>query len=265
MSFSDVGKSFALPMERDELKQHITSRGLFSGCKGVTFHHTWEPDLAARPQGLTTQHVQNIADYYRKTLGWSAGPHFFVDDFRVSCMTPLNERGVHAKSFNATHIGIEVLGNYDQDYPTSGRGLKAWQNAKTLGRLLLEKRFDGGAWNFHRDDPKTDKSCPGKRVTKIFLTDLKCPDDDEETAPAAIVAKPIASARLLKLELGGATVWWDTQQKEVMVPAAEFLRAEGHEVSWDSDTWKSVQGAYYDAATETTYAPLNELVALTLR
>ena len=74
-------------------------------------HHTAAPSLAQRPRGLTIQHIRNIQNYYQSQLGWSSGPHLFIDDDQIFGMSSLERRGIHAVSFNRTHIGIEVLGN----------------------------------------------------------------------------------------------------------------------------------------------------------
>lgn len=139
--------------------------------KGVVLHHTWLPDLAMRPQGFQAQHIENIVDFY-KQKGWNRGPHGFVDEDQIWGMTPFEEKGIHAVSFNQTHIGIEVLGNYDRDLPNEGRGLLCWQIALKCVDLLFERlAIPPTSSNilFHRDDPKTNKTCPGTLVKKEWI------------------------------------------------------------------------------------------------
>ena len=65
--------------------------------------------------------VLNLKSYYEKTLGWTRGPHLFIDDRFIWLFTPMSLVGVHAKwgnSFNRAgtlhySIGIEVVGNYE--------------------------------------------------------------------------------------------------------------------------------------------------------
>lgn len=141
-------------------------RGLdLSWAKGITMHHTAAPSLAQRPAGLKIQHIRNMESFYR-SLGWSRGPHLFVDEDQIFGMSSLEERGIHAVSFNRTHIGIEVLGDYDTESPTEGRGKKCWEMAWNAVAALLrcmpgvtEENVNG-----HRDDPKTTKTCPGRLV-----------------------------------------------------------------------------------------------------
>lgn len=85
----------------------------------------------------------------------------------------LDRRGVHARSFNSDGWGIEMLGDYDVEDPTTGRGLKVLKNAASaISTLLGVNGGDTGDIKFHRDDPKTDKSCPGKRVSKAMVATL---------------------------------------------------------------------------------------------
>lgn len=141
--------------------------------KGITLHHTAAPSLAQRPRGLTGQHLENLRGYYRDELGWNAGPHFFLDEDQVFGLSPWTSPGTHAKSFNATHLGIEVLGDYDTEDPTTGRGLACWTTTGATVRVLLDwLGFKDGAVNFHRDDSKTTKTCPGRLVKRSFVLEL---------------------------------------------------------------------------------------------
>lgn len=187
---------------REALRGHLATLDL-SWVRGITMHHTGYPDLAMRPQGLTEQHIRNLQDYYRNELRWSAGPHLFVDDQHGAWgLSPLDARGVHAVSFNATHIGIEVLGNYDRDDPSNGRGLYCWRNAAwVVAAILTATGLGVGAINGHRDDPKTSKSCPGSKVgipwfQAIVSGLLSTPaPKNEATQPADFVTPTMASVK----------------------------------------------------------------------
>jgi len=173
MSFKNVGKVWTASTFEDYLK------GLKkpTWCNKITLHHTAAPSLAQRPKGFTIQHIVNIRDFY-KTLGrsgWSSGPHLFIDDDQIFGMTPLNEKGIHAVSFNSTSIGIEVLGDYDTEDPLSGRGLECWKTACDAVRILckwLNITPSESTIKFHRDDPRTSKTCPGTKVSKEWVLDM---------------------------------------------------------------------------------------------
>ena len=132
----------------------------------IVLHHCAAPSLKQRPVGFVAQHMRNLQDYYERK-GWSAGPHLFIDEDEIWTFSPLTARGVHAVSFNETGIGIEMLGDYDHEDPWSGRGLQVLTTACRAIKLLMAKyHIPESGIRFHRDDPKTDKSDPGTKITK---------------------------------------------------------------------------------------------------
>lgn len=140
--------------------------------KYIVIHHCAEPSLAQRPIGLVYQHLVNIKDYY-KSKGWSSGPHLFVDDDQIFTFSPLTSKGIHAVSFNSNSIGIEMLGNFDIEDPKSGRGLEVLKTtAKAVKSLMKQLGLNKDCIRFHRDDPKTSKTCPGKKITKDWFLSL---------------------------------------------------------------------------------------------
>lgn len=142
-------------------------------ARGITIHHTGIPCLETMPDGFTDAYIGNLPGYYR-SKGWKGMPHFFVDHTKSGWITfgddqPLTRRGVHAKSFNKTHIGIEMLGNYDKEDPVMlGPGSLVLLRTQHLCALICkEMGWDPEkAINFHRDDPLTNKTCPGAKVKK---------------------------------------------------------------------------------------------------
>ena len=170
MSFSAVGTVYDLP----SFLQHIAGVNMY-WAKSVTIHHTASPSIAGRPTGFTIQHMRNIQSYYQNELGWSRGPHLFTDEDQIFGMSPLTEKGIHAVSFNPTSIGIEMLGNYDEEDPTTGRGLQIIHTTAAATAHLLHKLglpLNKDTVKFHRDDPKTSKTCPGKKITKEWFLSI---------------------------------------------------------------------------------------------
>lgn len=132
----------------------------------VCIHHCAAPSLAQRPVGFLPQHMLNLQAFY-ESKGWSAGPHLFTDEDQAWLFSPLDRRGVHAVSFNSSAWGIEMLGDYDIEDPWAGRGLNVLTLTAKITALLLRKiGGDVHDIRFHRDDPKTTKSCPGRRIDK---------------------------------------------------------------------------------------------------
>lgn len=125
MGFENVGKVWT-PQGLQELLGTLTKP---DWCDSVTLHHTAAPSLAQRPDGFNAQHIKNIQSYYQNQLGWSSGPHLFVDDDQLWGMCDFRRKGIHAVSFNKRSIGIEVLGDYDSESAKTGRGLDCWKTA----------------------------------------------------------------------------------------------------------------------------------------
>jgi hypothetical protein len=148
----------------------------------ITMHHTGAPDLKTW-QGWQTrskpvsdvQWLKNLAVYYGG-LGWSAGPHFFFTPKNFCVLSPPTARGVHAVSFNAMSWGVECVGDFDREAFDGAvrdkyvEGLACLHIATGLQLEPFEKKVRG--LHFHRDDPKTTKTCPGKKVLKPALIKL---------------------------------------------------------------------------------------------
>jgi N-acetylmuramoyl-L-alanine amidase CwlA len=192
MSYTEYQKRWS----DTDFAQHIKSLDT-SWADSVTIHHTAYPDLAMRPNGLTAKHMQYLMEYYRDEKGWSAGPHLFIDDIAIMGMSPMTKRGVHARSFNSHSIGIEMLGNFDSDSPFDGRGSRSVKRtAKAVAAILDAKGLEPSAKTilFHRDDPKTSKTCPGKLITKAWFVDLVIQNMPGESFPVDSDKKPATLA-----------------------------------------------------------------------
>jgi len=133
----------------------------------IVLHNTAIPSLAQRPNGFTAQHMQSFVSFYRDTQKWSAGPHLFVDDKKIWAFTPLTVSGVHSPSWNKLAIGIEMLGNYETESFSTGRGFQVRKNAvAAMATICAVLGIDPKLIKLHREDPKTTHACPGKNVVK---------------------------------------------------------------------------------------------------
>lgn len=159
-----VGRNFT----PGQFKQYVA--GLLWGAwrpEFIVLHHTAVPSLAQRPNGFNHASMSGLERYYRNEMGWSAGPHLFVDDqpAGIWVFTLLTTPGVHAKSFNSRSIGLEMLGNYNVEAFTSGRGALVRHNAAAATAILSEALdIDPDSMVGHRDEPSTTKTCPGNNV-----------------------------------------------------------------------------------------------------
>lgn len=151
----------------DEFDVYVNNLKLGSWTpKGVTIHHTASPNLEMRPKGFTAQHLLNLQEYYRDEMGWSAGPHLFIDQTHINIFSPLTDTGVHAVSFNKSHWGVEMLGDYDSEKPDPK---VIYNTYRAVSALLKKINRSESSVNFHRDDPTTNKTCPGKLIDKKWF------------------------------------------------------------------------------------------------
>jgi hypothetical protein len=212
MAIPSVGRRF----KPSEFEAYLASVDLTKGTfrpAFVTLHHTAAPSLKQRPTGFSDQHLRNLRDYYGKQLGWSGAPHLFVDDREdgIIVFQEMNKRGVHAVSFNRNSWGLEMLGQYDVEEFDSGRGLKVQQT--TLQALaIMCKRLGVSAETikFHRDDPKTSKTCPGTKVKKASI----------HSQVAALLRAPVPE------DIDPSESW---KEWKLFVEGTEFLPVHEHE------------------------------------
>lgn len=177
----------------------------------VVMHHTGGPSLATwktyahgtRKVPITdARWMANLAGYYGNERGWSAGPHFFFTPDNFCVLSPPERRGVHAVSFNATSWGVECVGDFDSETFTPELANRYAEGLACL-HLALGISPDPFVINtrglhFHRDDPKTKKTCPGRGVDKPRMIALvkhhmaKLGDggahDDDDPPPVTVPA-----------------------------------------------------------------------------
>jgi hypothetical protein len=133
----------------------------------IVLHNTAIPSLADRPNGFSNQNMKDLETYYRDVQKWFAGPHLFIDDVHIWCFTLLTVPGTHSPSWNKVSLGIEMLGNYEKESFSSGRGLEVRNNVvSAIATLSSVLGLDPSTMKLHREDPLTTHACPGKNVRK---------------------------------------------------------------------------------------------------
>jgi hypothetical protein len=238
MSYANTGKRWSV----DGLRAYLSTVTRPTWAKSVTIHHCAAPSLAQRPTGFTAQHIENIRNYYQKQLKWSKGPHFFTDEDDVFGMTPPNVQGIHAASFNASSIGFEMLGNYDIEDPKNGRGLEVCKTTAAAALVVLDwlkLKPSTTTVLFHRDDPKTNKTCPGTKISKAWFLSLMTQAPPK--IPDTLV--PVVETMMQRLGVSYAT-------------AVRNLHTHNGVILWDG---YELKGAFYDSGRKATVAPLSSL------
>ena len=246
MSYANVGRVWTVESFREYLKGIKRP----SYAKSVTIHHTGAPTLAQRPKGFLAQHILNIQSYY-KSLGWSRGPHLFIDEDQIFGMTPLTVPGIHAVSFNRSSIGIEVLGDYDSEDPLTGRGLACMKNTAACAKALfewLDIPINETTLKFHRDDPKTSKTCPGKKVKKDWFISLMTASSGAPAPVTPLFSMPSEESPIID---------YVVQKKGYAVSTALKLLKVKNGVTTFNGAW--IESARYDSKLQLTVAQVSEL------
>jgi hypothetical protein len=130
---------------------------------GITIHHSYRPTRAQWHGHVT---MEGTRQYYINK-GWTSGPHLFLAALTpgpfndgIWAGTPLSYPGTHAGACNDSHIGVEVVGDYDVEF---------WPDAVAdlvYGTVLALMRWGHIAptqVHGHRECLK-NKSCPGTAI-----------------------------------------------------------------------------------------------------
>jgi lysozyme len=157
------------PKEFDDYVDDVAAKKMRWAPRGVVLHNTWNPTLAKWPgivkgkQISVEQRLENTkAGYVNR--GWRAGPHLFIDRDKIWLFTPLWDKGLHSPSWNSTHFGVELVGNFEVEQIPDTMKTMAISAIKSLYRLVGKTPTDDN-FHFHKEDPKTThKTCPGPNV-----------------------------------------------------------------------------------------------------
>ena len=167
----------------ESLRQYIRSLN-YSNWRPSNFaiHNTASPTLYQWWHSVPpAERMVNLQHYYENDMGWSSGPHFFIDGKSWWCMTPPNVRGVHSPSWNGYMLGFECVGNYatesdeTSNLPAYPGGADVMKMAHALsGEVCAFFGWDPGNLKFHKEDPATSHDCPGKNMVKSeFIEDVR--------------------------------------------------------------------------------------------
>lgn len=142
---------------------------------GMVLHNTGSPTLHQWWNSVPPeQRMANLISYYRDQMGWSAGPHAFVDGVSIWILTDFNVSGVHSPSYNASRLGIEMVGDYATESDETGMGAEVMR--LTVALFGTCHAFYGwepsnNSIKLHKEDTATTHDCPGKNVVKAEFVD----------------------------------------------------------------------------------------------
>ncbi len=146
---------------------------------GVVLHNTAAPSLGqwARYSDAQKQNWGNNLNNYYRGMHWHSGPHFCgtPESWSLVLCDPLAD-GVHDSCRNATHFGVETVGNFapGADDPASGPGLAAMKaSANIIASLCARFGLDPDTdVDFHRNCTADNHACPGARVSDAWAIGL---------------------------------------------------------------------------------------------
>src|SRR4051812_38980705 len=164
-------KSFdPTPYTREDFAAHVATLRWNQGWKpqGITLHNTAAPTLAqwAESGEKHKQRIANLQSYY-EGMGWHSGPHLFISRNYINGFANILLPGVHSRCFNATHIGIEMVGDYNAEEFDTGDGALVRDNA-VFALAVLFRAIDVSPAKlvFHKECKADNHDCPGKNVNK---------------------------------------------------------------------------------------------------
>ncbi len=138
---------------------------------GITLHNTWRPLISqwSETDPGRINALNGLKSYY-EGMGWHAGPHGFISRDFISGFSPIAAWGIHSTCFNHTHIGLEMVGDYEPggEEFNSGDGAMVRDNAVfAIATLMLKLNLSPEHdLVFHRDCPADHHACPGSLVRK---------------------------------------------------------------------------------------------------
>lgn len=137
--------------------------------QGICLHNTAAPTLKQWVESGPAHdaRIRNLQAYYEQQQGWHQGPHLFISRNWINGFSSMLEPGVHSRCFNATHIGIEMVGDYNAEEFNSGDGALVRDNAVfALATLFKAIGVNPSTLLFHVDCKIDNHDCPGKNVHK---------------------------------------------------------------------------------------------------
>lgn len=156
------------PYMRDEFAAHVGNLNWTDWKpKGITLHNTSAPRLDQWAESGPThdQRIRNLQYYYQTQLGWHAGPHLFISRHFINGFSDLTQPGVHSTCFNATHIGVEMVGDYNSETFDSGDGALVRDTAVfALATLYRALNLNPVGLTFHKQCTRDNHDCPGRNV-----------------------------------------------------------------------------------------------------
>ncbi len=133
----------------------------------MTVHHEGWEVVNFTDANTTVERLRKIENYHIESLKWGdVGYHFIIDrSGRVWEGRPLQYQGAHVKNNNEHNIGVMVLGNFDQQYPSAAQTASL---RGTLSSLRQSYRIPFDRIYTHQEINPT--KCPGTQLQQQMVS-----------------------------------------------------------------------------------------------
>ncbi|MBM4108402.1 MAG: N-acetylmuramoyl-L-alanine amidase [Phycisphaerae bacterium] len=132
----------------------------------VTVHHDGMPPVTLRSQAEVARRIEQIRKAHVTGRGWAdIGYHYVIDPTgRVWEGRPLRLQGAHVQDNNPGNMGVLVMGNFDEQSPTSAarEALDAF-----LADQVMRYRVPVSRVYTHQELKRT--ACPGRNLQRYML------------------------------------------------------------------------------------------------
>jgi hypothetical protein len=127
----------------------------------MTVHHEGWEVVNFTDTNATMQRLRQIENYHVDSLKWGdVGYHFIIDrSGRIWEGRAIQYQGAHVKNNNEHNIGVMVLGNFDQQYPSAAQVASLRGTLSNL-RQMYRVPFD----RIYTHQELNPTKCPGSQL-----------------------------------------------------------------------------------------------------
>lgn len=136
-----------------------------NGVNRITVHHDAINSLSLRTQSDMIRRLESIRQSHRRQNWADIGYHYVIDPTgRVWEGRPLSLQGAHVSDCNEHNIGVMVMGNFDQQTPSSSATSTLDEFVRELMRTY---RVPISRVYTHQEFKPT--ACPGRNLQRYML------------------------------------------------------------------------------------------------
>ena len=136
-----------------------------NGINRITVHHDGLPPTSLRTQAQVARRLSQIRNGHLSN-GWvDIGYHYAIDPMgNVWECRSVNLQGAHVKDNNEHNLGVLVLGNFDQQQPTSA----AMATLQAFVPFQM-RRYRVGVGRVYTHQELNPTRCPGRNLQRAMV------------------------------------------------------------------------------------------------